>query len=72
VAFAYLRLGDAERARRVLAGLRPLQDEGTGLRYASRAVPHEMTDAASVAASAWLVLVSEDLGGNPLAGEIWR
>ncbi len=72
VALVYLRGRDRERAREVLAGLQPLQVEGSGLRYASRAVPYEMADVPSVAASAWFVLVTESLKGNPLAEQFWR
>ncbi len=72
VALAYLRWGDRDRAREVLAGLQPLQVEGSGLRYASREVPYEMADVPSVAASAWLILVEEALRGNPLVEEFWK
>ena len=72
VALAYLRMGQADRARRVIEGLRPLQVKNSGLRYASRDLPYHMRDAPSVAACAWLVLVAEDLNGNPLAKDIWR
>lgn len=72
VALAHLRLGDSERAREIVAGLQPLQVEGSGLRYASLEVPYQMADAPSVAASAWLVLVGEMLAGNPVAIEFWQ
>ncbi|MFQ5723308.1 MAG: hypothetical protein ACE5G6_02360 [Terriglobia bacterium] len=72
VALAYWRLGNSERARRVLAGLRPLQGESGGVRYASREVPYQMAAVPSVAASAWFVLVTESLKGNPLAKQFWR
>lgn len=72
VALAHLRLGDSERAREIIAGVQPLQVEGSGLRYASKEVPYQMADAAGVAASAWLVLVGEMLAGNPVANEFWQ
>lgn len=72
VAFAYLRLGRAARARQVTLGMRPLQEKSGGLRYASMDLPFEMTDAASVAGSAWLILVTRALGGDSLARQIWR
>jgi len=72
VAFAYLRLGRATRARQIALGLRPLLGENGGLRYASMDLPFEMTDAASVAGSAWLILVTRALGGDSLARQIWR
>ena len=72
VALAYLRTGQAERARQVIEGLRTLQVAGSGLRYASRSVPHQMSDAPSVAASTWLVFLSEALAGNPRAEQFWK
>jgi hypothetical protein len=35
-------------------------------------LPFEMTDAASVAGSAWLILVTRALVGDSLARQIWR
>ncbi len=72
VALAYLRMGQPDRARRIVAGLRALQVKNSGLRYASMEVLHQMANAPSVAASAWLVLVSEALAGNPLAEQVWK
>lgn len=72
VALAYLRTGQTQRAREIVVGLKALQVEGSGLRYASRAVPHQMADVPSVAASAWLVLVAEAMAGNPLAERFWE
>ena len=42
------------------------------MRYASRGVPHQMTDAPSIAGSAWLVFLTEELKGNPLAERFWK
>ena len=72
VALARLRMGQTQRAGKVVEGLRSLQAEGSGLRYASREVPHQLADVPSVAASAWLVLVAENMAGNNLAQEFWR
>ncbi len=72
VALAYLRLGQAERAREVIAGLKALQVERSGLRYASMNVPHHMADVPAVAAAAWLVLVTEAMTANPLAQRFWQ
>ena len=72
VALAYMRLGQTERARQVVSGLNPLQKGQKGLRCASMELPHQMAEAPCVAASSWLVLVTEALAGNPLAGEVWR
>jgi hypothetical protein len=72
VALAYLRMGQPDRARQILQGLRTLQVASGGLRYASRSVPHQMTDAPSVAGSAWLVFLAEALKGNPLAEQFWK
>ena len=72
VALAYLRSGQADRARQIIGALQPLQVPGSGLRYASRAVPHQMSDAPSVAASSWLVFLAEALAGNPVAEQCWR
>jgi hypothetical protein len=72
VALAYVRLGRASRARQIALGMRPLLEESGGLRYASMDLPFEMTDAASVAGSAWLILVTRALGGDSLARQIWR
>ena len=71
-ALAFARLGEAERARRAVEGLRALQAAGSGLRYASRAVPHEMSDAPSVAAASWLVLLAESVDGNPMVERFLR
>ncbi len=72
VAFANLRLGRAARARQVTLGIRPLQEMNGGVRYASMDLPFVMTDAVSVAGSAWLILVTRALGGDALARQIWR
>ena len=72
VALAYLRTGQEDRARQIIEGLRPLQVAASGLRYASRSVPHNMSDAPSVAASTWLVFLAEALAGNPVAEQFWK
>ena len=72
VAFAYMRLGDTERARKILTGLSGLQVKGSGLRYASMDVPYHMAAVPGVASSAWLVLVTEAMIGNPLAKQFWQ
>ena len=72
VALSYLRMGQAERAREVVAGLQALQVEDSGLRYASMDVPYHMADAPSVASAAWLILVTETMAGNPLGQRFLR
>ncbi len=72
VALAELRTGRPERARQIIDGLRSLQVPSNGLRYASRSIPHQMTDAPSIAGSAWLVFLTEALKGNPLAEQFWK
>lgn len=72
VALAYLRSGQPDRARKIIDGLHPLQVPSSGLRYATRAIPHQMTDAPSIAGSAWLVFVAEALKANPLAERFWK
>ncbi|HVH10404.1 MAG TPA: hypothetical protein VM736_11455 [Gemmatimonadales bacterium] len=72
VALAYLRLGRRDEARRLLDGVDPLQERTGGVRYASLDVPHELADVASVAGSAWLILVGRALSGDPLALEVLR
>ena len=72
VALAYLRTGQDERARQIIEGLRTLQVPGSGVRYASRSVPHQMSDAPSVAASTWLVFLAEAMAGNPRAEQFWK
>ena len=72
VALAYLRMGRTKKASSILAGLELLQGEGKGLRYSSRDIPYHMSNVPSVAAAAWLVIVSEALEGNPVAQEFWN
>ena len=72
VAFAYLRMGQSPRARQIVAGLAPLQAANGGLRCASQELQHEMTQVPCVAASAWLVLVTEALAANPVAMQVWK
>ena len=72
VALAYLRMGQTERARQIIEGLRTLQVPASGIRYASRSVPHQMSDAPSVAASTWFVFLAEALAGNPRAEQFWK
>ena len=72
VALAYVRAGEPDRARKILEDLRPMQVPGSGLRYATRDIPFQMTDVPGVAGAAWLVFVAEDLLGNPLARKLWR
>jgi hypothetical protein len=71
-ALAYLRMGHAQRARALVAGLRPLQAANGGLRCASDELQYEMTQVACVAASAWLVLVTQALADNPVATQVWK
>jgi hypothetical protein len=71
-ALVHLRVGQASRAREVVEGLSALQQKESGLRYASMAVPYQMNDAPSVAASAWLILVAEAAARNGLAEQIWK
>jgi len=72
VALAYVRSGQPDRARRIIEGLRPMQLPSNGLRYATRAIPHQMTDAPSIAGSTWLVFLAEGLKGNPIAEQFWK
>jgi len=72
VAFAYLRMGQSPRARQIVAGLAPLQAANGGLRCASQELQYEMTQVPCVAASAWLVLVTEALAANPVAMQVWK
>jgi len=71
-ALAYLRMGQAQRARALVAGLRPLQAANGGLRCASDELQYEMTQVPCVAASAWLVLVTQALAENPVATQVWK
>ncbi len=71
VALAWLHLGQAERARQLVMGLRPLS-ENTGLRCATLELPFQMAEVPCVAASAWLVLVVAALSHNPLAEQMWK
>jgi hypothetical protein len=72
VALAYLHLGQSERARQLVMGLRPLNLESSGLRCASLELPFEMADVPCVAAAAWLALVAAALSHNPLAEQMWK
>ena len=72
VALAYLRTGQTDRARQIVQALQPLQVASNGLRYASRGVPHQMSDSPSVAASSWLVFVAEAMKGNARAEQFWK
>ena len=72
VALAYLHLGQAERARQLVMGLRPLNLENASLRCASLELPFQMSDVPCVAASAWLVLVAAALSHKPLAEQMWK
>jgi hypothetical protein len=72
VALARLHLGQTERARELVMGLRPLKMENAGLRCASLELPYQMADVPCVAASAWLALVAAALSHNPLAEQMWK
>ncbi len=72
VALAALRAGRTARAQQVVRGLRPLQDQSGGVRYATVDVPFLMTNAPSIAGTAWLILVTRALAGDSLAQAIWR
>ena len=71
VALAWLHLGQAERARQLVMGLRPLS-ENAGLRCATLELPFQMADVPCVAASAWFVLVAAALSHNNLAEAMWK
>jgi hypothetical protein len=72
VALAYLRSGQARRARQVVAGLRSLQAADGGLRCASEELQYQMTQVPCVAASAWLTLVTQALAENRVARQLWQ
>ena len=72
VALACLHMGDADRARKLVLGLRPLDPKSASLRCASLELPFQMSDSPCVAASAWLVLLVEALSHNPLAEQMWK
>jgi hypothetical protein len=69
VALARLRLGDAARAREIVAAVLKLRD-GDGIRLASREVPFEMAGLPSAAATAWHVLVELSLR-TPAGPGLW-
>ena len=71
VALAWLHLGQADLARQLVMGLRPLS-ENAALRCATLALPFQMAAVPCVAASAWLVLVVAALSHNPLAEQMWK
>jgi hypothetical protein len=72
VALVYLRMGQTDRVRQILSGLSALKIKGSGLRCASMGVRYQMQDAPCVAASSWLVFLTEAWRGNPLAEHIWQ
>jgi len=69
VALAHARLGNRPRARQIVAEMLKLR-QGDGIRLASRALPYEMDDSASVAGTAWQVLVEQALH-DPKAFGLW-
>jgi hypothetical protein len=69
VALARLRLGDAARAREIVASVLRLR-EGDGIRLASRDVPFELAGRPSAAATAWHVLVELSLRA-PTGPGLW-
>jgi hypothetical protein len=69
VALARLRLGDAARAREIVASVLRLR-EGDGIRLASRDVPFELAGRPSAAATAWHVLVELSLRA-PAGPGLW-
>jgi len=69
VALARLRTGDGVRARAIVAEVLKLR-AGDGVRLASRDLPYELAGFASVAATAWHVLVEEALRA-PAAPGVW-
>jgi hypothetical protein len=72
VALAYLRAGEVQRARQVVAGLKALEASDGGLRCASEELQYQMTEVPCVAASAWLVLVTQALAANRVARQLWQ
>ena len=69
VALAEARLGHAARARKITAQMLKLR-QGDGLRLASRKLPYEMDDSASIAGTAWHVLVEGALR-EPKKDGVW-
>jgi hypothetical protein len=71
VALAFARLGDASRARAIVAEVLKLRADG-GIRYASHSLPFEFAADPSVAATAWHVIVEEALRLPAAPGLWWR
>ena len=69
VALAQARLGHLARARRIASEMLKLR-QGDGIRLASRKLPYEMDDSASIAGTAWQVLVERALL-EPRAPGLW-
>jgi hypothetical protein len=71
VALAALRLGNKERAEAILAGVEPLRDASGGLPTLTIEVPLEFDRAPSVAGTAWVELVREEIARPGVTAVLW-
>ena len=70
VALAHLRLGNATRAKEIVNEMEKLKEDG-GIKYATRELPYSFSAGASVAGTAWHVILKEALK-NPGAKGFWN
>jgi hypothetical protein len=70
VAAAYLKIGQAGKAIRILEAMLPLSVEG-GMRYATVEIPYQFSVNPSVASTAWFVMVVEMLRKPELNVFFW-
>jgi len=71
VAVAYIRAGNNEKAKEILAGVLTYQVPSGGIRYGSLYIPHEFSTEPSVASTGWLIILTGLLEENSLAFLFW-
>ena len=71
VAMAYLKLGQVERAKRVISGIVGLQDQAGGFPYATENMRFQFSRNPSVAGTAWLIMAVSALEDETVRGLFW-
>jgi hypothetical protein len=71
VALAAFRLGNAPRARAILAELEKLRGPDGGLPCLTRDIPMEFTSAPALAGTAWVALVRAEMDSPASRSMIW-
>lgn len=72
VAMAYLKMGEKEKARKVLSEMTKMQTTSGGLKYSTQEIPFQFSPSPSMAGTAWFALVSLALENPTILQLFWE